>query len=82
MLPMKGQIRRNLYFKESVRCLWEFSKNLIVENTPWYVKGTPVNAHKEEVESLKVYLVEKVLFHHKFSMHFSLVDITWKYSNI
>ena len=38
--------------------------------------------HKEEAESLKVYLDEKVLFHHKFSMHFSLVDITWKYSNI
>ena len=60
VLPIKGQIRRNLYFNEHVRCLWKFSKKLIVENTSTYAKGTAVNAPTEEAESLEnVYLDEK-----------------------
>ena len=48
-----------------------------------YAKGTAVNVPTEEAESLeKIYLNEEVLFHRKFSMHFSLAVITWKYSNI
>ena len=76
-LPMKGQIRRNLYFNERVRCLWKFSKKLIFENTRMYAKGTAVNGPTEEAKYLeKIYLDWEVLFHCKFSMHFSLAAIT------
>ena len=57
MLPIKGQIRRNLYFKELVIYLWKFSKKLNVQNTGVYAKGTAVNSSTEKVESL-----EKSLF--------------------
>ena len=55
--PIKGQSVRKLYFKESVRCLWKFSKKLSVQNTSRCAKGTAVNVPTEEAESL-----EKSLF--------------------
>ena len=57
VLPIKGQIRRNLYFNEHVSCLWKFSKKLNVQNTGRCAKGTAVNAPTEQGESL-----EKSLF--------------------
>lgn len=56
MLPVRGQSKRKLGFKESVSWLWPFSKRCYIGNTGRSTKGKAVNAPTEGDESLEIVL--------------------------